>query len=214
MKIKKILAAIAASAVAVSAMAVNAFAASEYEARICFADTSWSVSEMGDGASSVKITGDGQYTLETTAVAGASDLGVFCVDFIDMYAGNPDATATLDKIEIDGDNFVFAADKIIYGNIETDTGNYRIEIYNQYGETKNDSGVNNDTPVETSLKVTFTVSGLDAASADAGDAETSTDAPASDGETSAATTGNVPAAVMLSVMAVAGAAAVASRKKK
>ena len=204
MKIKKILAAIAASAVAVSAMAINAFAANEYEARICFADTAWSVSEMGEGVSSVKVTGDGQYTLETTAVAGAIDLGVFCVDFIDMYAGSPNATAVLDKVEIDGNNLNFAADKIKYGNIETETDNYRIEIYNQYGETKNDSGVNNDTPVESSIKVTFTVSGLDdAGSADTGAA--TTDAPA---------TGNVPAAVMVSVMAVAGAAVVASRKRK
>lgn len=40
------------------------------------------------------------------------------------------------------------------------------------------------------------------------------DAPAADNSTTSATTGNVPAAVMVSVMAVAGAAAVAAKKRK
>lgn len=57
-----------------------------------------------------------------------------------------------------------------------------------------------------SIEVEFTVSGIgSAAAADTAEAPAATDAPA---------TGNVPAAVMLSVMAVSGVAVVASRKRK
>ncbi len=57
-----------------------------------------------------------------------------------------------------------------------------------------------------SIEVEFTVSNFPAGAA----AETTEEAPAA---TEAPATGNVPAAVMLSVMAVAGAAAVVSKKK-
>lgn len=205
MKIRKILAAAAAAAVALSAMAVNVFAADEYNAKLGFADTAWAVQ---DWESSVTVTGDGQYTLESTAVAGAADFGVFVVDIEGMFAGAPEATAVLDKVEVDGSELSFDAAKIKYGDIE-EKGNYRIEIYNQYGDTKNDSPVNQATAVGSSLKITFTVSGLGGEAA--APAET---APAADSNTQSATTGNASAAVMISVMAAAGIAAAASRKRK
>lgn len=208
MKLKKILAAVAAAAVTVSAMAVNVFAADSYNAKLGFADTAWAVQ---DWDSFVEVTGDGQYTLESTAVAGASDFGVFVIDIEQMFAGVPEATAVLDKIEIDGSEISFDAGKIIYGDIE-EKGNYRIEIYNQYGDTKNDSPVNQATAIGSSMKITFTVSGLGGGDAEAPvPAETE---PAADNSTQSAATGNTSAAVMLSVMAAAGAAAAASKKRK
>lgn len=215
MKLKKILAAVAAAAVSVSAMAVNVFAADSYNAKLGFADTAWAVQ---DWDSLVEVTGDGQYTLESTAVAGASDFGVFVIDIEQMFAGAPEATAVLDKVEVDGSEISFDAGKIIYGDIE-EKGNYRIEIYNQYGDTKNDSPVNQATSIGSSLKITFTVSGLgggDAApAAEEAPAETPAEtAPAADNSTQSAATGNTSAAVMLSVMAVAGAAAAVSKKRK
>ncbi|MBD5138108.1 MAG: hypothetical protein HDT24_02205 [Ruminococcus sp.] len=214
MKLKKILAAVAAAAVSVSAMAVNVFAADSYNAKLGFADTAWAVQ---DWDSLVEVTGDGQYTLESTAVAGASDFGVFVIDIEQMFAGAPEATAVLDKVEVDGSEIPFDAGKIIYGDIE-EKGNYRIEIYNQYGDTKNDSPVNQATSIGSSLKITFTVSGLgggEAAPAEEAPAETPAEtAPAADNSTQSAATGNTSAAVMLSVMAVAGAAAAVSKKRK
>ncbi len=217
MKLKKIIAAVAAAAVSLSAMAMNVFAADEYSAVLGFADTAWAVQ---DWESSVTVTGDGQYTLESTAVAGASDFGVFVVDIQGMFAGAPEATAVLDKVEVDGNELSFDAAKIIYGDIE-EKGNYRIEIYNQYGDTKNDSPVNQATAVSSSIKVTFTVSGLGGESApaeteaadDSAAAET-TAAPAADSNTQTAATGNASSVIMLSVMALAGVAAAASRKRK
>lgn len=213
MKLKKIIAAAAAAAVSLSAMAVNVFAADSYNAKLGFADTAWAVQ---DWDSFVEVTGDGQYTLESTAVAGASDFGVFVIDIEQMFAGAPEATAVLDKIEIDGSEISFDAGKIIYGDVE-EKGNYRIEIYNQYGDTKNDSPVNQATSIGSSMKITFTVSGLDGgAAAPAAEeapvpAET---APAADNSTQSAATGNTSAAVMISVMAAAGIAAAASKKRK
>ncbi len=212
MKIRKILAAAAAAAVALSAAAVNVFAADEYTAKLGFADTAWAVQ---DWESSVAVTGDGQYTLESTAVAGAADFGVFVVDIEQMFAGAPEATAVLDKVEVDGSELSFDAAKIKYGDIE-EKGNYRIEIYNQYGETKNDSPVNQATAIGSSVKITFTVSGLggEAAPAETEAPAAAETAPAADSNTQSATTGNASAAVMISVMAAAGAAAAASRKRK
>lgn len=217
MKIRKILAAAAAAAVALSAMAMNVFADDSYNAKLGFADTAWAVQ---DWESSVTVTGDGQYTLESTAVAGAADFGVFVIDIEGMFAGAPEATAVLDKVEIDGSELSFDAAKIKYGDIE-EKGNYRIEIYNQYGDTKNDSPVNQATAVGSSLKLTFTVSGLGGEAAPSEEAPAETEAPAAaetapaaDSNTQSATTGNASAAVMISVMAVAGIAAAASRKRK
>ncbi|MCX4256047.1 MAG: hypothetical protein OSJ54_03865 [Oscillospiraceae bacterium] len=212
MKIRKILAAAAAAAVALSAAAVNVFAADEYTAKLGFADTAWAVQ---DWESSVAVTGDGQYTLESTAVAGAADFGVFVVDIEQMFADAPEATAVLDKVEVDGSELSFDAAKIKYGDIE-EKGNYRIEIYNQYGETKNDSPVNQATAIGSSVKITFTVSGLggEAAPAETEAPAAAETAPAADSNTQSATTGNVSAAVMISVMAVAGAAAIAAKKRK
>ena len=213
MKLKKILAAVAAAAVSVSAMAVNVFAADSYNAKLGFADTAWAVQ---DWDSLVEVTGDGQYTLESTAVAGASDFGVFVIDIEQMFAGAPEATAVLDKVEVDGSEISFDAGKIIYGDIE-EKGNYRIEIYNQYGDTKNDSPVNQATSIGSSLKITFTVSGLgggEAAPAETEAPVAADEAPAADNSTQSAATGNTSAAVMLSVMAVAGAAAAVSKKRK
>lgn len=215
MKIKKIIAAAAAAAVSLSAMAVNVFAADSYNAKLGFADTAWAVQ---DWDSFVEVTGDGQYTLESTAVAGAADFGVFVIDIEGMFAGAPEATAVLDKVEVDGSELSFDAAKIKYGDIE-EKGNYRIEIYNQYGDTKNDSPVNQATAIGSSVKITFTVSGLgggDAAadtSAEEAPAPAET-APAADSNTQSATTGNASAAVMISVMAAAGIAAAASKKRK
>lgn len=228
MNMKKITAAVMSGAVAVSAMAVTASAEGvSINATLGFTDTNWTYQ---DWESSVEITGDGQYTIESTAVAGTEEIGVFVIDCNGMFADYPDATATLDSITIDGEEVSFDASKIMYGDIE-EKGNYRIDIYNMYSDTKDDPAFTNATPITTSLAVTFTVSGLgDAAASDTTEeaaeedtsAEETTDeatdaatdeAPASDDVTDSATTGNASAAAIAAVMAVAGAAVVLSKRK-
>ena len=222
MKMNKAIAALVSGAVAVSAMAVSACALdTPVVAKLGFTDSTW---EHQDWESSVEVTGDGTYTLTSTTVAGAADFGVFVIDFDQMFANYPDAVATLDKVVVDGSEISVAADKILYGDIE-EKGNFRIDIYNMYSDTKDDPGVNQATAVAESLSVTFTVSGLEAAApaeteaapaeTEAAPAETEA-APAVENtaaDTTAPATGNASAAAIVAVMAVAGAAAVISKKR-
>ena len=189
MKFKRVMAGILAGSM-LTAMSVAPVFADDIaiSATIGFTDSSW---EHQDWATTVTVTGDGQYTLTTTDVAGATDLYVFVVDLTGMYESYPDATATLDSVVIDGNEMYVDSTKIIYGDIE-EKGNYRIEIYNEYGDTKSDSGINKDTAVAESISVTFTVSGL---GVEAG----------GDGDTS-------PVAYLAAIVAVAGVALVASKK--
>ncbi len=53
-------------------------------------------------------------------------------------------------------------DKIIYGNIEDNTTNYRIELRNEYGDTKDKVLKGTDVQAANRIEVKFTISGLDA----------------------------------------------------
>lgn len=211
MQMKKIISCVAAAAMAVSALGVSVSADAPYTAKIGFSDMSWA---HQDWDASVEVTGDGTYTITSTALAGAEDFGVFVIDIEGMYAGDPDASAVLDKIEVDGSELSFDASKIIYGDIE-EKGNFRIEIFNQYGDSIKDPGVNSATPAEESIAITFTVSGLDGAAEEAVEeaAPVEETAPAPDTTTTPATTGNAPAASVAVVMVAAAAAAAVSKKK-
>ena len=183
---KKILAIVVALAM-VMALAIPAFAADEYTVALLYADADWYpnlMSNNDDPASEtcpkITITGDGTYSIETEAAAGASGVMVLCIDIRDVLVDHPDVTATLDSIEVDGEPFEFDASKILYGNIETDNNHYRIEIYNEYGNTKSAAPfLPASLKVGTTFKVTFTVSGLGAAA----DEGTAGDGTAADNNT-------------------------------
>ncbi|MDD7429252.1 MAG: hypothetical protein PUK49_05690 [Oscillospiraceae bacterium] len=218
MKMNKFAAALVGTAVAASAVSVTAFADDSYTATLGFTDTNWT---FQDWESSVEITGDGTYTITSTAVAGTEEIGVFVIDCQGMFAANPDAVATLDSIEIDGSAISFDASKIMYGDIE-EKGNFRIDIYNMYSETKDDPAFTNATPIAESLSVTFTVTGLGGAAEEAAEESTeeaaeeeapAEEAPASDDVTAPTATGNASAAAIAAVAAVAGTVAVISKRK-
>lgn len=68
----------------------------------------------------------------------------------------------LTSIKIDGEEFPFDASKIKYGNIENDNNKYRIEIYNDYGDTAKDPAIDKDALMfAKSLECTFTIEGMD-----------------------------------------------------
>lgn len=249
MKIKRILAAVAATAVAVSTMAVSAFAAQDTSgladgtAYLNLNKADWS--EYEAEWTNAEITGDGTYTV-SVKMAEPTDLGQF--NALEILNGETKFgttyIVTIDSIKLNGvevktaEGFTCSADG---AGVTT-----RVNIYNEWNNP--DDGAMNEaagTPDQRctdgdvmsksarmvgsmddlagteTLEVTFTVSGIGGAAAPAEettDAEDTTDAaeaPAADtAPTTAATTGNVPAAVMVSVMAVAGAAAVVSKKRK
>ena len=135
------------------------------------AKSDFTPSVFKDPAFGTVIKGDGQYTL-TVDVSTIPDnagntgyeidsLGVFVIDFLDTVVNYPNMTATLDKIEIDGEEFEFDASKVVFGNLEKDNDHSRLEIYNTYGETKADSPIDADAfYAADTISVTFTVSGL------------------------------------------------------
>ncbi|MBR1423190.1 MAG: NPXTG-anchored protein [Ruminococcus sp.] len=145
----------------------------------------------------------------------------------------PNFKVVLDKITVDGKEIAFDAAKIIYGNLENNKTNYRIEIYNEYGSTKEDSPIDLADIKGSDLEITFTVSGLskectcnktvDNSSSDVSSetsSENSTDSK--DTSSSSKATNNASgtnpgtgtAALAVVGIALAGAAAVTAKKRK
>lgn len=212
MKMNKAIAALVSGAAAVFGMALSARALdTPVVATLGFTDSMWGAQ---DWETSVEVTGDGTYTLTTEAVAGAKDFAVFVIDLNGMFADYPEASATLDKVVIDGSEISVAADKVLYGDLE-EKGNFRINVYNMYTDDENNLAVNPETAVSEYLSVTFTVTGLDADPANTEEISAGAPAPAINGtdETTAPATGNASAASAAAIMALSGAAAVASKKR-
>lgn len=193
MKIKKIIAAVAATAVALSTMAVNAFAANLLDAEV----------DLG---------------------TGWSDVAIISADkFADVNEGDViSVTVTLDTEE--SYNLVSVKTEAAgWPKLECSTSAQGAIV-----EKNQDDGMAALTGDGT---VTYTLTAADAAtikesgllihgyavvvtSVEVGAAPAAADTPAGDGDTTSQKTGNAPAAAMVSVMALAGIAAVASRKRK
>ncbi|MGN0028371.1 MAG: hypothetical protein ACI35Q_01365 [Marinilabiliaceae bacterium] len=71
----------------------------------------------------------------TGAMTGAK---VFLVDFVKLAEKFPNSFVRIDGIKVDGQDLKYDASKFCYGNIEGQ-GTYRVEFFNQYGETCKDS---------------------------------------------------------------------------
>ena len=157
---------------------------------------------------------EGYEGLQTAAekMALAQATGLTISDVV-ITATNSDGTST--DIAVD-------ESKLYYGDIEGN-GKIRLEIYNAYGDTSKDAPIDPaGFSFDDALSVTFTVSGTgmgDAAADDnAADAATvDAEAPAdnaADANKGNPETGVAGVAVAAGVVALAGAAVVASRKRK
>ena len=241
MKIKKIVAAIAAAAVAVSTMAVSAFAAQNTDsladgtAYLNINLSDWS--EFDATWENAEITGDGTYTVSMT---GADGINIGQFNALEIKNGetvfNRTYTVTVDSIKINGveqkigEGYTCSADGV---GLTT-----RVNLYNEWNtpsEDVSDDGADDcraadgDVMSKTArmidascletatndIVVTFTVAGTGAAAAADTTADTAetTDA-AETTETTSAATGNASAAAIAAVMAVAGVAAIAAKKRK
>lgn len=238
MKIKKIIAAAAAAVVAVSTMAISAFADS-YHAYLGVQTNpswifrnGWTDASFGkdyenfdklskDGApadiagtfTDVEITGDGTYKVSLTG-ADLSSEELFSLLFVSTdIPADSGVSITNVKVIIDGqEKYTFAE-----GYIPEDTGDYiQIQARNIWNDDLGkEDGLFAYTMPNDSVEMEFTVSGLGSGAAASNEADTAeTTETTTETTTTSPTTGNVPAGVMLSVMAVAGAAAVASKKRK
>lgn len=242
MKIKKIVAAIAAAAVAVSTMAVSAFAAQNTDsladgtAYLNINLSDWS--EFDATWENAEITGDGTYTVSMTGADGVN-IGQF--NALEIKNGetvfNRTYTVTVDSIKINGveqkigEGYTCSADGV---GLTT-----RVNLYNEWNTPNEDvsadgavdcRAADGDVMSKTArmidascleaatndIEVTFTVAGTGAAAAAdtaADTAETTEAAPATT-ETTSTATGNASAAMIAAVMAAAGVAAIAAKKRK
>ena len=158
---------------------------------------------------------EGYDALQTAAekMAFAQATGLTISDVV-ITATNSDGTST--DIAVD-------ESKLYYGDIEGN-GKIRLEIYNAYGDTSKDAPIDAaGFSFDDALSVTFTVSGTgmgDAAASDDNAADAATvdaEAPAdnaADANKGNPETGVAGVAVAAGVVALAGAAVVASRKRK
>lgn len=136
-------------------------------ATIGFASGDWGVQ---DWATSVTITGDGAYTIPVTTTSTSKGIMVYVIDLKGQAANVANIEGYINSIIVDTDapgNYpamnseIIDQDKILKGDIEN-KGNYRMEIYNQWG-----SGSANDPSFDPSIltfssriRVQFEISGI------------------------------------------------------
>lgn len=121
-----------------------------------FANSGWTVQEWG-GKVSTTVTGAGTYSLRLDAAANEAEL--LWVDIQGAYRQIMDAGLTLTDLHITADGREVAVDlsKILILEAEG-SGSYRIEIYNRFGDTGEDPGIDPAAINFTSeLVITFTL---------------------------------------------------------
>lgn len=164
----------------------------------------------GGDFTDVEITADGTYSVSVTNFDFGEDESLnllFVSTDIPLDAG---ITISDVKIVMDG-NTKYTFDEAYLSPDETTyVQPMAINIWND--DLGKQDGLFGYMMPSDSIEVQFTVSGVDSAAAADTTAET-TDASAETTETTAAATGNVSAAAIAAVMAVAGVAVVASKKK-
>lgn len=148
-------------------------AASSFKAGLEFADASWDPnywSVFTNQKYDAVVTGDGTYTVWMETASDAEGAVVFCIDIDGLGAALADAAkiqATVDRIALDPKKPVvqtIAVDnsKVLFNNKEGNGVDGRIEIYNEYGDTKSlgadFSGMK--FPAGT-MTVTFKIEGID-----------------------------------------------------
>ncbi len=163
--------------------------------------------DKGGVFTDVQITGDGTYKV------GVTDFDFGADEYLNLLFVSTDmpldcgATISDVKIIMDGQTKYTFDEAFLSPDETTYLQPMAINIWNSdLGDF--DNGLFSYIMPTSSIEIEFTVSGL----ASAAPAETTEAAPA-DTTTTAPTTGNAPVAVMLSVMAVAGVAAVVSKKR-
>ncbi|MCC8192254.1 MAG: FIVAR domain-containing protein, partial [Ruminococcus sp.] len=177
----------------------------EVNAALCFTTSGWYPTTM-DGTVGVVVNGDGTYTItwDVTEYGGINDALVFCIDLYDASVNYPDLIATLESITVDGEEVAFDASKIIYGDIE-ENGNYRIEIYNTYGDSAADPGVDpDDIYAEETLSITFSVSGLSTEATEESSTEDSSEEPTEDSSEDPTTEAGADKTALEAALATAG----------
>ncbi len=151
---------------------IGKYSDSEQTAFLMYTDAGWGYANWSADLESATTTvkGDGTYkvTLNAAEVKGeatapASGAAVFCVDVNGLGNAVPDVTmikAQDVKVFCDGKEIPVDQTKLVFGDIE-ENGNFRIEIYNQFGDSSKDPSI--DTSLLTfsdTLSVEFKLTGI------------------------------------------------------
>ncbi len=254
MRIRKIMAAVAASVIGASVLTISAGA---YDTFLMYADGDWSAQSMDAAAypdGHCDVTADGTYTVSVSGMttlneetgedvpAIAEGATVFCVDIEGLAAaknagkdapGYDDCQTGADKMAFakaaginitdvsiktkstDGTEKDIAVDqgKYLFGDIEGN-GKIRLEIYNEYGDSKNDPPVNtSDIYFDDVMSVTFTISGVSEAAAPEATTPDAT-TPAATPDKGSPDTGVEGIAVVGGVAVLAAGALFVAKKRK
>lgn len=178
MKMKKIFAAMAATAVSAAsfaAMAIpSASAAGDVKGNAFFignlgGETVWHLEEVNADSKTAAVDGDAQYEVEWVPQNGGTDTVQFlavCIapaDGVDNFGTStfPDLEVTLDEVWIDGQklDYTASADAVTTSYFEGSAGVTRIYLHDEWAGT-NVADLPGDTAITESVKVRFTVSGL------------------------------------------------------
>lgn len=126
-------------------------------AYLCFSDVDWwpGVSLESSTLVNTPVNGAGTYTFYWN-LKDWEDVEGIVVWYIDIIGAARDTHLTSLKITADGKTVPVTFSKVLTGDLEG-KGNYRIEIYNIYGNTKNNAPVNTGLTFSEELQVTFTL---------------------------------------------------------
>lgn len=155
--VKKVLSTVLAAVLALGGATlsapVNVQAAEDATAFLMFTDRDWAFGNWDPSLQSATTTvnGAGTYsvTLNAAEVGGdgtnaANGAMVFCVDIVGASADLAQEGKTYQvsdvKVTADGNEVAVDAEKVVSGDLE-ENGNYRIEIYNEYGSTAANSPI-------------------------------------------------------------------------
>ncbi len=155
--VKKVFSTVLAAALAFGGLSLNPLSAKadtqDYTAFLMFTDNDWAFGNWDATLESATTTvsGDGSYsvTLNASEVGGDGETGangaqVFCVDIVGAQEGMKADGKTFEvtdlKVTADGEEVACDTSKLVTGDIE-ENGNYRIEIYNVYGDTAADAPI-------------------------------------------------------------------------
>ncbi|SFC10421.1 dockerin type I repeat-containing protein [Ruminococcus albus] len=143
-----------------TALCVSAEKKTEYKVRTALVSSDLGVQSWDDATIS-----EGQNTLTfTTPKDGKGNYSVFkgismlTIDLEDCYFDI--GTVSVDSIVVDGKPLNFKTDAIVYGADDgADNNDFRIELFNSFGETKNDPPFDaSSVTVNEKVEVTFTFS--------------------------------------------------------
>ena len=132
-----------------------------YPGSLMCIDPGWGTAVWSDAnrETNASVKGFGTYTVTEDIGGSVNGVTVFVIDIIGAAERftEKNTIATIDKVTIDETEVEVDNSKVKYGDLENN-GNFRIEIYNDYGPTNGDPAIDKSQMVGQVVSVTFTLS--------------------------------------------------------